>query len=237
MVESSPELALIEAILGHEFRDKSVLSTALTHPSYLAQGRQSKASYERLEFLGDRVLGLAISENLFTRYPNAPPKELSQRLNELVRAETCAAVAEKLGLWPHVRTASSEQGNAARGRVSILADVIEALLGALYLDAGPQVAREKVLEWWQPLLQVPEQEARDPKSMLQEWAQARGLPLPQYQMIERIGPDHAPEFVIEVVVKGMAPGRGSSTNKRSAERMAAKNLMQEIVKKENKKNG
>lgn len=217
---SAGELASLMGHLGHEFGRPELLSRALTHTSVdSAAGRA--ATYERLEFLGDRVLGLIVAEMLLEHFPNAAESELAPRFNELVRRESVAKVARDLGLGAHFRLGPGEHQTGGRNKIAILADVGEAVIAALYLDGGLDVAKAFIRRHWTPLIGEQTTPPRDGKTVLQEWSQARGLGLPDYRQRTRTGPDHAPRFTIEVGVEGFAPAVGTGASKREAERLAA----------------
>ncbi len=198
---------------------------ALTHISALKGARNRAGSYQRLEFLGDHVLGLVISDMLFRSFPKADEGELSRRLADLVRKETCAEIARTIDLGAAIRLGSSEANAGARTRPAILADVCEALIGAVYLDGGYKAAEALVERLWQVRMQATAQPLRDPKTVLQEWAQARGLPTPAYREVARSGPDHDPEFRVAVQLPAFAPAEGLGRSKRAAEQAAAAAMM------------
>jgi ribonuclease-3 len=208
------------ARLGHTFADQDLLMLALTHASARA-GLKPNEDNERLEFLGDRVLGLSIAELLVERFPEASEGDLARWFNHLVRSETCAEVANDLDLGPHILMSGGEAGSGGRYKKTILADCCEAVLGAVFTDSGYAAAAKIVRKFWEPHLGEIEEAAPDAKSVLQEWAQGRRLPLPRYLEITREGPDHAPRFTAEVQIEGVAPERGQGTNKRAAEQAAA----------------
>ena len=210
--------------LGHKFADSSLLLRALTHASSRTRGPRTH-DYERLEFLGDRVLGLVIAELLIERYPDDQEGDLAQRFNRLVRKETCAEVAQGLKLGDHVIMSSSEAGSGGRGKLTILGDACEAVLGAIFIDAGYDAARSIIRTLWDDKVNDNSAPMRDAKSALQEWAQGRGLDLPLYTDISRQGPDHAPIFIIKVEVKGCEPAEGMGPSKRIAEQGAASVLL------------
>jgi ribonuclease III len=232
----------LEKAIGYTFKNRELFSHALTHAS-VRSGKQSagktkpektdpkrKAGQaavvsahdnERLEFLGDRVLGLAIAELLWSTYPTDSEGQLAKRFNGLVRGETCASIGRSIGLGPFLILSGSEADSGGRAKDTILADAVEALLGALFIEAGFDKAREVVRRLWLPLLDDMPEATTDPKSALQEWAQGQGLPLPRYTEVTRQGPDHAPHFVSEVRVPGHAPARGEGPSKRIAEQAAA----------------
>lgn len=210
----------LEDRLGYRFQDRSLLERALTHPS-AARGTRAP-TYQRLEFLGDRVLGLAVADALLETYPGASEGELAKRHTRMVRAEACAAVAEALEIGPHLRLSAAERRQAIRP--TILADAMEAIIGAIYRDAGFATARDRVLAFW-PADMTDDARLTDAKSMLQEWALARGLPIPRYALASRDGPDHKPLFVIRVEVEGLDPGVGEGASKREAEQAAAQTFL------------
>ena len=221
---------VLEKALGYKFRDEGMLSRALTHSSYKgAKGTAKTADNERLEFIGDRVLGLAVSELLHESFPKANEGELARRFNKLVRGETCAIVGRAVGLGPFLILSDSEAQNGGRDKDTILADGIEAVLGAIFLDSNFDKARGVVRALWEPHTDLQTKSvtaAADAKSALQEWAQGRGLPLPQYHELERTGPDHAPVFKTEVRIRGRDPATGRGASKRAAEQAAASALLE-----------
>ncbi len=206
--------------LGYAFKDRSLLKLALTHASARA-GAAPNEDNERLEFLGDRVLGLAIAELLTTSFPEASEGELARRFNQLVRAETCAEVALKWELGKLIEMSGGEAESGGRAKKTILANACEAVLGAIFTDGGYEAARDVVHRFWAPELDGLDLATHDAKSVLQEWAQGRRLPLPRYLEVAREGPDHAPRFTAEVQIDGVAPERGQGANKRAAEQAAA----------------
>ncbi len=211
----------IEDRIGYRFADKALLERALTHISALSGPRSRAGSYQRLEFLGDHVLGLVISDMLFRAFPFADEGELSRRLADLVRKETCADVARAMDLGPAMRLGNSEIHAGGRQRVAILGDVCEALIGAVFIDGGYAPAADLVERFWQERMLRPVRPLRDPKTVLQEWAQGRGMPAPSYREVERSGPDHDPEFRVAVVIADREPTEGVGRSKRSAEQAAA----------------
>ncbi len=215
----------LEERIGYRFTDVALLDSALSHISALKGARNRAGSYQRLEFLGDHVLGLVISDMLFRAFPKADEGELSRRLADLVRKETCAEIARTIDLGATIRLGSSEANAGGRTRPAILADVCEALIGAVYLDGGFAAAEALVGRLWAARMQTKAQPLRDPKTVLQEWAQARGLPTPAYREIARTGPDHDPEFRVAVQLPRLAPAEGSGRSKRAAEQAAAAAMM------------
>lgn len=220
----SAELKAFEARLGHAFRHKDLLVRALTHASLSSDTRPSN---ERLEFLGDRVLNLAMAEALIADDPLAAEGRLAPRLNALVRLETCADVARGIGLGEVLKLGRSEMLTGGRKKDALLGDALEAVIAAVFLDAGWQVARDTVLHLWGNRIATAETHARDAKSALQEWAQARGLPVPTYIEEAREGPDHQPRFTVSVTLEGRT-GRAEAGAKRQAEQAAAADLLAQI---------
>jgi ribonuclease III len=214
-------LSALEARIAHHFKDESLLVRALTHVSAIPPDMGRAATYQRLEFLGDRVLGLAICDLLIAAYPAADEGELSRRLAELVRKESCAAIAVLWQVGPHMRLGAGEAQSGGRRNKAILADMCEALIGAVFLDGGFLAARSVVENAFGERLKASHTAPRDAKTALQEWAQGKALPMPAYQLIQRSGPDHAPQFHIEVSVEGFEPASGSGSSKRIAEQAAA----------------
>ena len=216
----------LEDRIGYRFKDADLLDCALTHISALTGPRNRVGSYQRLEFLGDHVLGLVVSDMLFRNFPKANEGELSRRLADLVRKETCAAMARELDLGAIIRLGSSEAGSGGRSRDTVLADVCESLIGAVFLDGGYPAAAALVEKLWNERMRTPARPLRDPKTTLQEWAQGRGLPTPTYREIGRSGPHHSPEFRIAVELPKLAPAEGIGRSKRAAEQAAAQALLQ-----------
>ena len=215
--------------LGHRFRRPELLEEALTHTSAAGRtARRAPRGYQRLEFLGDRVLGLVIAELLFTRYPNEAEGPLSRRLTELVRKETLAEVAEEAGLGPHMLIAAGEDTEQMRENASLLADVCEAVIAALYLDGGLDAAASFIHRHWKARIEATVKPPKDPKTALQEWAQAKSGTLPHYQLVKSEGPSHKKRFTMEVRVPGAEPAIGIGTSKRAAEVKAAAALLERL---------
>ncbi|MDB5599778.1 MAG: ribonuclease [Xanthobacteraceae bacterium] len=211
----------LEDRIGYHFKDGALLDLALTHISALTGTRNRTGSYQRLEFLGDHVLGLVISDLLFRGFPKADEGELSRRLADLVRTETCAEIARSIDLGASIRLGTSEANAGGRLRTAILADVCEALIGAVFLDRGYAEAASLIERLWSERMRTSVRALRDAKTMLQEWAQARGLPAPTYREVERIGPHHDPQFRVAVELRDRPPAEGHGRSKRSAEQSAA----------------
>ncbi len=213
--------AEIEARIGHKFADPSLLATAFTHVSALKSARVRGDSYQRLEFLGDHVLGLIVSDMLYRAFPAANEGELSKRLAELVRKESCADVAKSLGLLDGIKLGTVGAAAGARLRKSVLGDICEAVIGAVFLDGGYPAAAQFIERNWTERMRKPQRPLRDPKTVLQEWAQGKGLPTPIYREVERTGPHHDPQFRVAVELPGLAPAQGLGGSKRAAEKVAA----------------
>ncbi|MEK1852839.1 MAG: ribonuclease III [Phyllobacterium sp.] len=219
---STEAVRRLEEKTKHTFRDLARLERALTH----ASARPSAGSdYERLEFLGDRVLGLVIAELLFRAYPTASEGELSLRLNSLVNADTCAAVADEIGLHEFIRTGSDVKGLADKRLKSLRADVVESLIATIYLDGGLEAAQPFIERYWNARSREINSAQRDPKTELQEWAHQQNGAQPQYTVVDRTGPDHDPQFTVKVNVKGFEPATGIGRSKRIAEQQAAVALL------------
>ncbi len=213
--------AALEARLGYKFADPELLDRALTHSSAIAPAKRIAQSYQRLEFLGDRVLGLVVADMLYRRFPRANEGDLSRSLNALVRKETCAQVAREIGLGPELNLGDSEAKTGGADKDAILGDVTEALLGAIYLDGGLAPAFEIIERLFGVHLDEHGSERADAKTTLQEWAQGRGLEPPVYVEIERHGPDHAPEFTIAVKLGDFPQLTATGPSKKLAEHKAA----------------
>lgn len=221
----SGELTAFCDRLGHQFDTPELIIHAVTHASIGSAVRQDN---QRLEFLGDRVLGLIISEALLEQDPNAAEGVLAPRYNALVRKETCAEMAEAIDLGAALKMGRSEMLSGGRRKQAILGDAMEAVIAAVYKDAGFDAARDVVLRLWGNQITSAEEDARDPKTTLQEWAQARGMPPPEYEVLDRSGPDHAPVFLIEAILKNGARAQAKASSKRQAQQDAAKALLAEL---------
>jgi ribonuclease III len=220
--QARAELSALESRLGYRFRDSGLAALALTHLSAQSAAGQGRAqSYQRLEFLGDRVLGVAIAGRLYQAFPKASEGELSMRFAKLVRRETCAEIAAQWDVGPHVALGLGEARGGGRKKQAILADVCESLIGAVFVDGGFAAAEALVLNAWGDRITAEAEPARDPKTAVQEWAQSRALSPPRYEEVERSGPAHAPHFVMRVTLEGFAPEIGAASSKRAAEQAAA----------------
>jgi ribonuclease-3 len=211
----------LEARLGYRFADPELLDRALTHSSAVSPGKRIANSYQRLEFLGDRVLGLVIADLLYRKLPKANEGELSRSLNALVRKESCAAIARRLDLGPDLNLGESEARTGGAQKDAILGDVTEAIIGAVYCDGGLGKAYELIERLFGDQIGLANSDRADAKTTLQEWAQGRGMPAPIYQIVGRSGPDHAPRFEVEVGVDTLTPCRGEGRTRREAEQDAA----------------
>ena len=218
--------AALEGRIGYRFNDPALIERALTHVSGLSGPRNPVGSYQRLEFLGDHVLGLVISEMLFTAFPRANEGELSRRLADLVRKDACAAVARAIDLGAALKLGGSEVQAGGRYRTTILGDACEALIGAVFLDGGYAAAAALVDRLWRERMIAPTRPLRDPKTILQEWAQGRGLPTPTYRELARTGPHHDPEFRVAVELPDRPPAEGLGRSKRAAEQAAAAAMLE-----------
>ncbi|WP_058329478.1 ribonuclease III [Sinorhizobium sp. Sb3] len=220
---SAEDRAKLETVIGYQFAEKERLDRALTHSS----ARSAKGSnYQRLEFLGDRVLGLCIAELLFQTFRDANEGELSVRLNQLVSAESCAMVADDLELHQFIRTGSDVKKITGKAMMNVRADVVESLIAAIYLDGGLEAARGFVLRHWKDRAVRADGARRDAKTELQEWAHAKFGIAPTYRTDDRSGPDHDPRFTVTVEIEGVAPETGIDRSKRGAEQVAAMKLLE-----------
>lgn len=211
--------------LGYAFSTPALLDEALTHRS--AAPRRAEG-YERLEFLGDRVLALVVTDMLLAAFPDEQEGALARRLAALVRQETLADVARDIGLGLHIRLSRSEADSGGRENNAILADVCEAVIAAIYSDGGLDSVRPFIEHHWAGRLAAAIAPPQDAKTALQEWAQGRGLPLPEYSVVSRKGPDHAPAFTVSVSVEGQTAAEGTGASKRAAEQIAASRLMETV---------
>ena len=225
-MKRSDDIRAFMARLGHDFARPDLLMRALTHGSIATAQRPDN---QRLEFLGDRVLGLVIAEALFMADRQAAEGQLAPRFNVLVRGETCAEVARQIDLGAVLRLGPSEMKSGGRRKEALLADAMEAVIAAVYLDAGLEAARRLILDLWGERLGRAEEQAREAKTALQEWAQAKGMPPPSYTITDREGPDHAPVFSIRVALAdGRAATATGAGTKRAIEQAAARLLLAEI---------
>lgn len=219
---ASAALDRLSAVLGHRFGDRAILEQAVTHASAASPARPDN---QRLEFLGDRVLGLIVAEALLEAYPGEAEGALAPRFNALVRRETLAGVAAEIGLGEYLRLGRSEAVGGGRKKKAILADAMEAVIAALFLDGGMAAAQRFVLARWQARIEAPDTAPMDAKTRLQEWAQGRGMAPPAYTVTGRAGPDHAPHFAVEVELKTGETAGGEAPSKKQAEQRAAAALL------------
>ncbi|MDQ0421849.1 ribonuclease-3 [Peteryoungia aggregata LMG 23059] len=224
-VAGDKDWAQLEAAIGHTFADRDRLTRALTHASAQVS-RGKKGDYERLEFLGDRVLGLCVAEMLFTTFRDATEGELSVRFNQLVSAEACASVADEMELHRFIRTGSDVKKITAKNMLNVRADVVESLIAAIYLEAGLEAARGFILKYWQGRAARADGARRDAKTELQEWTHARYGAPPIYKVADRSGPDHDPRFTVIVEIPGLKPEIGIDRSKRAAEQVAATKILE-----------
>jgi ribonuclease-3 len=214
---------LLYEVLGHKFSDAHLLSQALTHSS------MQKKNYERLEFLGDRVLGLIVAHLIFDAYPEDAEGGLAKRHTSLVRKETLAQIAENIGLNHYIIMAKGEHLSGGRMKQSLLSDVCEAVIAALYLDGGLKAATRFIERYWHTLIHDMVIPPQDSKTIIQEWAQGLGMLPPQYIILKREGPPHEPIFTVEVSIEGLDPISAKGSSKRAAEQEAARLLIAEIA--------
>ena len=218
----SADLKALEHRIGHSFSKPELLLRAVTHASISSATRPDN---QRLEFLGDRVLGLVMAEALLSADHDASEGQLAPRFNALVRKESCAAVAREIALGDVLKLGRSEMLSGGRRKEALLGDAMEALIASVYLDGGFEAAKALVLRLWGKRIGQVDADARDPKTSLQEWAQARGMPPPTYAQISRSGPDHEPIFTVEVTLEDGARETAQAGSKRAAEQQAARTLL------------
>ena len=222
------ELKALQAAIGYKFKDAALIVRALTHPSAVGNGDAVRDSNQRLEFLGDRVLNLIIAERLIERRKTESEGDLAPRLNRLVKKGACADAMRHLALQDYVILSDGEIASGGRDRESTLGDACEAVIGAIYQDGGLAPARKFIEKGWAPQFASAPAETKDPKTRLQEWAQGQGLPLPEYNVLSRSGPDHVPVYEIEARVGGRGAAVATGPSKREAERSAAALLLQSL---------
>lgn len=228
---STPDLVQqIEHVIHVRFGNPDLLEQALTHAS-----KKGVPNYERLEFLGDRVLGLVIADLLYAAFPNEKEGHLAKRHAALVQGTTLAEIAKEINLGRFIIVSDAESHYGGKNNENILADCMESLLGALYLDQGLDACTKIVKRLWDRRITMLTTPPQEPKTQLQEWAQQRGYPLPGYKIVARKGPDHAPVFTIEVQVKGHPGMRADGPSRRQAEKAAAALMLETILKEKNTK--
>lgn len=223
----------IEEALSYNFKNHSLLEEALTHPSISKQHSEGKGyfNYERFEFLGDSVLGLVIAELLIHKFPDEKEGELAKRLAGLVRGDVVATVARKLNIGEFIRMTQGEEVMGGRDNESNVENTLEAIIGAIYIDSGIEGAREFICKHWEQIADEMKEPPKDPKTELQEWAQGRGLPIPEYKVVNTTGPSHNPHFEMSVKVEGLDIATAQGASKKKAEKEAAKQLLK-IIKEE-----
>lgn len=221
---SKATVANSSEIAGYTFERSSLLDEALTHPSL-----SGRYNYQRFEFLGDRVLGLVIATWLLEEYPGEAEGKLNRRFTTLVRRETLADIAVKLGIAGRLKVTPGAEAEGTKTKAAIQADVCESVIGALYLDGGFPAANKFIRTHWKPLIGAGCSAHKDNKTQLQEWCQARSVPLPRYVEVERSGPDHDPVFIIEAIVDGHGSAKASGQAKRLAEQLAAESLYSKLT--------
>lgn len=222
----SDRLTDFQTRIGRTFKDRALLERALTHASH-GDGRNRSLSNERLEFLGDRVLGLLTAQTLHARFSDMEEGGLAHRLNAIVNKHACARAARRCELGEALRLSPAEERLGGRDKDSILADACEAVIGALFLDGGLEAARDFFERFWSEELDGLTKRPKDAKSRLQEWAAGRSLGAPVYKTVARKGPDHRPVFEVEVTIKGLAAARGEGSSKQAAQRAAAEALLKQ----------
>ena len=228
-VLSDDRLKVAQDAIGYKFKDTKLLVRALTHPSAVGGGDAVRDSNQRLEFLGDRVLNLVIAERLMERRKMESEGELAPRLNRLVKKGACADAVRHLDLQEFILLSDGEEAAGGRKRESTLGDACEANIGAIFRDGGLSPARKFIEKAWAPQFASTPTETKDPKTLLQEWAQGQGLPLPDYDVLSRSGPDHEPIYEIEAKVDGRGSAVATGPSKREAERSAAALLLQSLA--------
>lgn len=217
------DLKALQDKIGYHFEDEHWLERAMTHSS-----TNEDYNYQRLEFLGDRVLGLVIADALFRNFKGEREGGLAKRHTALIQGPTCAIVGLAHNLNDFIIMSSSEEESGGRTNENIIADIVESMLGAIYIDGGYEAAKKVILELWGDTITTVEKAPQDPKTELQEWVQARGLELPVYEIIDKSGPDHAPVFTIQVTVDGFDPLTADGPSRRQTEKTVARQMLKVI---------
>ena len=215
----------LQDIIGYTFKDFALLDEALTHSS-----TKKKENYERLEFLGDRVLGLVIAELLYKRFPDETEGDLARRQASLVQGATVAGLSARIALADFIVLSESERESGGAKKENILADAYESLIGAIYLDGGLEPCRKLISSQWHEVLDKMIRPPQHPKTQVQEWVQGRGLPLPVYEIKEQTGPDHAPVFKVRIQVEGFEPLSAQGRSRQEAEKEAARKFIKHHVR-------
>lgn len=235
-MHNNPMTSALYPLLLHDFANPALLEEALTHPSISNDGNTKKGegvlNYERLEFLGDAVLGMVIADMLITHYPKETEGDLAKRRAALVCHEALAGVAQSIHLGQYIHMAESEETIGGRENPANLENALEAVIGALYIDGGIAPATHFIRHHWLPLLDTMKSPPKDPKTALQEWSQAKLLGIPEYTMLSAEGPPHAPVFTIQVSLPGITPAVAKGGSKRFAQREAARKLLENVTKKQ-----
>lgn len=221
--ENKELLEKLQSLIGYDFKDLHWLERAMTHSS-----RAEGYNYERLEFLGDRVLGLVMAHALFTTFPKEREGGLAKRHAALVQGRTLAVIAAMNHLGDYIILSDAERKAGGTENENILADILEALIGAIFIDGGYDPARDLILRFWGNNIETLTEAPLDPKTELQEWVQAKSHPLPVYEVVDKAGPDHAPVFTIELTIQGHDPIRAEGTSRRQAEKTAARQMLARI---------
>lgn len=222
---NNPSFQKIEDIIGYKFKDPHWLERALTHSS-----TNDDFSYQRLEFLGDRVLGLVIAHALFEEFKDENEGGLAKRHTVLVQGPTLTIIGQTHGIGEHIILSEAERQSGGQMNENIIADVVESLLGAIYIDGGYDVVQAVILRLWGDTIKTLDEAPQDPKTELQEWVQARALALPHYEIIEKIGPDHAPSFIVELRIEGIKPLTAKGSSRRQAEKIVAQKMLEQVKK-------
>lgn len=220
---SSAQLNKLEEIIEYQFENIHFLERALTHSS-----TNDDYNYQRLEFLGDRVLGLVMAHALFSEFKGENEGGLAKRHTALVQGTTCSLIGQKYNIGDYIILSNSEKEAGVHLNENIISDVVESMIGAIYIDGGYGEAQRVVLKLWGNIIKTLETAPQDPKTELQEWVQARGLDLPFYEIIDKQGPDHAPKFVIQLSIDGVEPIRAEGTSRRQTEKMAATMMLKKL---------
>ncbi len=220
---SAPSFKKLEEIIGYNFKDRHLLECALTHSS-----TNDTYNYQRLEFLGDRVLGLVIADALFEAFRDENEGGLAKRHTALVQGVTCTVIGQQYNIGEFIILSESERISGGNLNENIIADVVESLLGAIYCDGGYDAAQKVILKLWGDNITTLKTAPQDPKTELQEWVQARGLGLPVYEVVEKSGPDHAPIFLIRLTIEGHGVVEAQGTSRRQAEKMSARLMLKKV---------
>lgn len=217
---TNPSFDKLEEVIGYQFKNRHLLERALTHSS-----TNDDYNYQRLEFLGDRVLGLVIAHALFEEFRGENEGGLAKRHTALVQGSTCTIIGQAHNIGDFIILSESERGAGGHLNENIISDVVESLLGAIYIDGGYEPVQAVILKLWGDNIKTLEDAPQDPKTELQEWVQARALDLPRYEIIDKKGPDHAPVFIVRLTVDGFDPMEVDGSSRRQAEKTAARKML------------